>query len=146
MVERGVGTQGIFKARTSKVTRCNSPRGTNSTRSQTRKPTMPKKTTRPVSAIPAHKRKELRIVAKFNKRVKSTIPKKVTIIIRCTTEPAMNVLFLNLTKQEAIVNSPGWLEATFCLVPGDEKKQVVDESHKYQHQSHPETLSVCKEQ
>ena len=68
---------------------------------------MPKKTTRPMSSILAHKRKELRIVAELNKRGESTIPKKVTIIIRCTTEPTRNVFLLNFTMQEAIPDSPG---------------------------------------
>ena len=68
---------------------------------------MPEKTTRPIRAIPAHQRKELRTVAKLDKRVKSAIPKEMTIIVRQTTKPTRNVFFLNFTKQEAIPNSPG---------------------------------------
>ena len=98
---------------------------------------MPEEGARPIGAVLVHQRKELRIVAKLHKRGKSAFPKEVAIIIRCTAKPTRNVLFSGLAKQEnhSKPHQREWPLTTFCLVPSDEKKQVIDESHTYQNES-----------
>ena len=103
---------------------------------------MPEEATRPIGAVPAHQRKELRIVTKFHKRGKSGIPKETAIIVRCIAKPTGNVLLFGLAKQETIPNP----STTFCLVPSGETRQEVGESHKYQKKVVSENLFVCKDQ
>ena len=105
---------------------------------------MPEQATRPTSTISPQLGEKLRTVAKLHRRRKRTVPKEMTIIIRCITKPASLRFWPCLTKNHSIHLQEVWPSTTFCLFLSGEKRQVVDESHKYRSRGLPKPFSLSQ--
>ena len=110
------------------------------------KPTMPKKTLRPMSLVLSHEIVKLRIFTNFNKRRKGTFPKQVTIIIRRTTKPTWNRLPPDLAKQNTYTPPTTTLRSRASSLSRTREELGAAKSHGHLAKDHHENLLDHKNQ